>query len=471
MASIKQKFPGSVKFSQIIYIIGYFLAKINKIFEGIATASSRSLDPSEFFRTRLCSHTSVRSAGSSLNSPCLNLSEFSCTPISKKSYNLQQKRTIIRLFEKSSLNLRITLSFFCLIYLSACQSFKEDIPVTKPKSVKEEIEIAILMPTTGADGVAGKQYKDLIKMGLSDAVKSYIHVTSYDGSDEKNVLAAMDKIVKRKTKIILGPLYSNFTSLIAEKAKANDIVIITMSNNPALAEEKLFVFGHAPLKQLIRIINYFGNNNYKDFMALLPEGKHSQTVNQVIQNILIQKSATLVRTELYLDTPESIAKAAAIISDNVDIINEREDAAKPVIYLSDDPKNLNLVASSIRKHNLDKKAILIGDNRIDIDYPENININFTGSLNILNSNVPERAKELGINHINFMHALAYDLGKVTASYIGEEFAIERFLNRMKSRQPYIGLSGNIHFVDSIAQRQYDIIRKENGIYSTLSSEK
>jgi hypothetical protein len=70
-----------------------------------------------------------------------------------------------------------------------------------------------------------------------------------------------------------------------------------------------------------------------------------------------------------------------------------------------------------------------------------------------------------------MHALAYDLGKVTASYIGEEFALERFLNRMKSRQPYIGLSGNIHFVDSIAQRQYDIIRKENGIYSTLSSEK
>lgn len=362
--------------------------------------------------------------------------------------------------------LKIILSFLCLMYLSACQSKQEEKMVSTPK-VKKEIEIAILMPMTGTDSNAGKQYKDLIKMGLSDAIKSYIHVTSYDGSDEKNILAAMDKIVARDTRIILGPLYSNFTSLIAEKARANDIIIITMSNNPALAKEKLFVFGHAPLKQLIRITNYFGNN-YKDFMTLLPEGSYSKTVNQIVQNILIQKNATLVHSELYAENPESMARSVNIISDSVDIINERSDAAKPVIYLSDDYKNLNLIANSITKNSLDKKAILIGDNRLDIDYPENINIIFTGSLNILNSNVPERAKELGINHMNFMHLLAYDLGKITANYIGEDFETNSFLSRMRSRQPFIGLSGNIHFIDSIAQRQYDIIKKEDGVYSTLT---
>ncbi|HJD55261.1 MAG TPA: penicillin-binding protein activator [Rickettsia endosymbiont of Pyrocoelia pectoralis] len=366
--------------------------------------------------------------------------------------------------------LKIILSFFCLMYLTSCQTPKDE-SIAPIKKEQKEIEIAILMPNQGSDSVAGKQYKDLIKMGLNDGVKSYIHVTSYDGSDEKNVLAAMDKIVLRKTKIILGPLYSNFTSLIAEKAKANDIVIITMSNNPTLADYKLFVFGHAPLKQLIRIVNYYGSSEHKDFMALLPSGKHSQTVNQVMQNLLIQKNATLSRTEFYDDNPESIAKAVSNISDNTDMINERSNTAKPVIYLSDDAKNLCLLAGSINKHNLDKKAILIGDNRIDTDYPENIDISFTGSLNLLNSNVPEKAKALGINHMSFMHLLSYDLGRMTANYIGNEFDLDRFLNRINSRQPYVGLSGNIHFVDSIAQRQYDIIRKENGVYSTVSGEK
>lgn len=361
---------------------------------------------------------------------------------------------------------KIILMFFCSLYLSSCQTPKKEVIVPVKKEQKE-IEVAILMPNNGHDKIVGTQYKDLIKMGLNDGVKSYIHVTSYDGSDEKNVLAAMDKIIARKTKIILGPLYSNFTSLIAEKAKANDIIIITMSNNPALAEDKLFVFGHAPLKQLIRVINYYGSN-HKDFMALLPTGKHSETINQVMQNILIQKNATLLRTEFYEDNPESIAKAVRNISDNTDIINERSDTTKPIIYLSDDPKNLSLLAGSINKYNLDKKAILIGDNRVDIDYPENIDISFTGSLNLLNSNVPERAKAIGINHMGFMHLLAYDLGRMTASYIGNEFDLERFLNRMNSRQPYIGLSGNIHFVDGIAQRQYDIIKKENGVYATVA---
>ena len=363
--------------------------------------------------------------------------------------------------------LRIILSFFCLIYLSSCQTPKE-YPISSPKKEQKEIELAILMPIHGPDSIVGKQYKDLIKMGLNDGIKSYIHVTSYDGSDEKNVLSAMDKIVARKTKIILGPLYSNFTSLIAEKAKANDIIIITMSNNPALAEDKLFVFGHAPLKQLIHIVNYYASNDHKNFMALLPKGKHSRNISQVMQNILIQKNASLSHTEFYNDNPESIAKAVRNISDNTDIINECNDTTKPVIYLSDDPKNLNLLADSIRKYNLDKKAILIGDNRIDIDYPENIDISFTSSLNLLNSNIPGRAKDLGINHMGFIHLLAYDLGRMTANYIGNEFVSERFLNRINSRQPYVGLSGNTHFIDGVAQRWYDIIRKENGVYSTVS---
>lgn len=51
-----------------------------------------------------------------------------------------------------------------------------------------------------------------------------------------------------------------------------------------------------------------------------------------------------------------------------------------------------------------------------IDQPNQVNIIFTGSLNILNTNIVERAKNIGINHISFMHAMAYDLGRMTAKY-------------------------------------------------------
>ncbi|HJD57543.1 MAG TPA: penicillin-binding protein activator [Rickettsia endosymbiont of Sericostoma sp.] len=366
--------------------------------------------------------------------------------------------------------LNITLSFICLVSLFSCQSNKEPIvtPTTK-EVVQETLEVAILMPLTGENSTLGRQYNQLIKMGLEDGLKTYVHVTSYDGSNEQQVLAAMDKILARKTKIILGPLYSNLTSLIANKAKTHNIFIITMSNNPVLADQKLLVFGHAPSKQLTKIINYFADNDYKNFIALLPSGRHAQTTNQLIQNILIQKNSTLVRSEFYANIPESIEKAVLTVSNTVDNLNEMEDTeTKPVIYLSDDGKNLNLLFDSIHKHNLDKKAIIIGDNRINIDYSEPVDIIFTGSLNIVNSNIIERAKNIGINHLSFMHAVAYDLGKITSKYIDTNFTEERFLAALNSTAPYIGISGNIHFIDSIAQREYDIIKKENGLYSTIS---
>jgi hypothetical protein len=363
----------------------------------------------------------------------------------------------------------IILSLISLVFLSSCQSH-EPIANMQEEEPKETIEVAILMPLTGENAVLGRQYDKLIKMGLEDGLKSYVHVTSYDGSNEVQTLAAMQKIIARKTKIILGPLYSNLTALIAQKAKAENIIVITMSNDPSLADKKLFVFGHAPLKQLIRIVNYFADNDYKNFIALLPSGQYSQTVNQVMQNIVIKQNATLARSEFYASTPESIDKAVHNVSNTVDNLNEMDDVStKPVVYLSDDLKNLHLIFNSLHKYSLDKKAIIIGDNRIDINYPESTNLMFTGSLNIINSDVPERVKSLGVSHMLFMHAMAYDLGRMTSKYIDSKFTEDHFLAQIASKLPYIGMSGNIHFVDSIAQRDYDIIKKEDGVYSTISN--
>lgn len=361
--------------------------------------------------------------------------------------------------------LNTIVSFICCIILLGCQSNNE---ATKPIERGQIIEIAILMPLTGDNAAIGQQYNKLIKMGIEDGLESYIHVTSYDGSDERQITAAMDKIIERKTKIILGPLFANLTAMVANKAKEHDIIVITMSNNPALANTDLFVFGHTPLKQLTKIINYFVNNDYSHFFALLPENQHSKNTNQIIQDLLTQKNAYLVRSEFYSNLPESINKSVANISSKVDNLNEQEDISKKaVIYISGDSKNMNLLFDSINKYNLDKKAILIGDNRIDIDDSRQVNIIFTGSLNILNNDIVKRAKDIGINHISFMHAMAYDLGRMTAKYIGSDFSKERFLAIINSKVPYVGVSGNIHFVNSIAQREYSIIKKENGVYSTI----
>ncbi|MDR0774058.1 MAG: hypothetical protein LBE72_01865, partial [Rickettsia sp.] len=93
--------------------------------------------------------------------------------------------------------LKVTLSFICLVSLFSCQSNKEVVVPRAKEVARETLEVAILMPLTGEHSTLGKQYNQLIKMGLEDGLKTYVHVTSYDGSNEKQVLAAMDKILLR----------------------------------------------------------------------------------------------------------------------------------------------------------------------------------------------------------------------------------------------------------------------------------
>lgn len=356
--------------------------------------------------------------------------------------------------------------FFCLI-ISACQTNNTEKYTKKP----DTIEIAILLPMSGEKAQEGQEYNKLIKLGLENALSTYVHVTSYDAADEKQTRASMAKIIQKNTKIILGPLYSNTTSLIAEQAKNHNIITLTMSNDPALADDKLFVFGHAPLKQLESCVDYYLEKNYNNFIALLPNKQYSKAISKIIQARMIPKSGLLHKIELYESNPEAIDKAVATISNDVDNLNEIEDyTGKPVIYLSDDTQHLNLLFNSLHKYQLDKKAIITGDNRIDIDYSYPMTIYFTGSLNMISSDLKDKSQQLGIYHLSFMHLVAYDLGRLTAKYIGEQFTEERFLSLLNSKTPYIGMSGNIYFTDSIAQRKYDIIKKENGKYSTIHSD-
>ncbi len=155
----------------------------------------------------------------------------------------------------------------------------------------------------------------------------------------------------------------------------------------------------------------------------------------------------------------------------VDEINESADSEKkPVIYIADEPKNLNLIFSALKKYDLDEKAYVIGDNRIDIDFPEPINITFTGSLNYMNYNLDVKAREiLGVNHLTFMDLMAYDLGRMTSHYIGFGLDQEQFVGRLRGREPYVGASGVVRFEDNIAMRKYDIIERAGGKYSTRGS--
>lgn len=363
---------------------------------------------------------------------------------------------------------KFIISFVCLFFIASCDQVKNfsDFKNTLGKNV---VDIAILLPMTGPEAELSKEYAKMIKIGLSDGVKTKIRVTTYDSTNQAKLTAALDKILDTGTDIIIGPIYSEATKTVAQKVKGKSTIALSLSNNPALAEKNVFIYGHAPMKQLEQITNYFLDHNYQNYITLLPAGRYSTTVSKILNDMIESRDATLSRIEFYGSTPEDMEKSVKLVSDTVDNLNENDlNLKQPVIIVADDPATLNMLYKKAGKIHLDKKAIIVGDSRLDIDFSPPVDVTFTGSLNITNTNLVMRAMKSGIKHISFMHAISYDAGKMIGSYIGNGYNRTNFINKMTANEPFVGISGSIHFTDSIAQRKYDIISKENGKYKKLN---
>ncbi|WP_202149123.1 penicillin-binding protein activator [Candidatus Sarmatiella mevalonica] len=327
-------------------------------------------------------------------------------------------------------------------------------------------EVAVLMPLSGKMERQGTQYSKLISMGMGDAIKSYVHITSYDLHDEEQIEQIVDKIIKNNTKIVIGPIFSRMTEFLKEKLQGHDIIIMSMSNDVTLAQDNVFVFGHIPLQQLSCMSDYLLSNSYTQFITLLPKDAYSYKINNLLSETLSQNNAKLVSKQFYFDDPTSIEDSVNLVNQWVDGLNEMdENHSRPVVYLITDEKNLPIILDQIAALNLDKKALIAGDNRLDMISTSSADFIFTGKIDHYQYSLANKAKAIGVDHLSYMHLLAYDLGYIVAKAIGTGFTHDRFVQALS--QKYNGFSGDIEFIDNVAKRQYQIIRNQQGSYFVL----
>jgi len=361
--------------------------------------------------------------------------------------------------------LQLILQITALLILASCASSSDKAPeiAKMDDDIQEEVNIAIMTPLSGPNEELGRQYSRLIKMGITDGASTKIRLFSYDSGSDLALEESLDKMVDQDIDIIIGPILSADTKKVASRMKNRAVIIVSLSNDPSIADKNIFIMGHAPMKQLTKLTDYFLKNNYKNYLLLLPQSNYSTTSGKILQDQIQGGGGKINKIEFYGNSIAEIDRATNAISDEVDTLNEIDtNLTRPVVLIADDPFVLSALFAGIKKYNLDKKAIIAGDNRLDIGLPNQIDSVYTGSWNIASTGVKQKAMNFGIKNISFMHAIAYDAGKIVAMATGERYSQEQFLTNMSKFHPFIGISGNIHFDDStIADREYDLIKRED----------
>ena len=332
----------------------------------------------------------------------------------------------------------------------------------KSGDLPKPVEVAILLPTNDQQG---QKMNKLITAGLQDGAARNLSINTYEVSNDADLSKAMQKLLDNKTDVILGPITSDLTKQAVNAAQGKNVAIISLSNDPSLADKNVHVFGHGPLQQSKKLLKYLKAAGTNNIIFLLPDNRQTNNLSKALRDIAVNNEITVVAMEKYLDTAQSINQALDNIEKVVNELNEDPaNLSKAAIYLADEPENLRILFDRLVNRNLDKKAIICGENKIDIDYTEPIDLLFTGVIN--NPLEIKVLKHAQATYLSWWDKLAYDLGLITSDAIGDDnFNQTLFMHRLNNSTAHVSLSGSTRMVDSVATRQYEIIKRSGVKYS------
>ncbi len=327
------------------------------------------------------------------------------------------------------------------------------------------------MPLSGPHGDQGKKLAELIKYGIEDHIQGFINTTTYDVATEDYTRQAIEKMIAAKTQIILGPLFSPSVKALESYVKNHNVIMLTLSNNPALAEPRqVYVMGHAPLKQSSRMISYLLSSGHTEFGLMIPKSKTSINLENVLREMITSTGANIFASTQYAqskdDIKNSISKLATAVDENLEDMYKQN---KPVIFVAEDnPDIIRFIFDEVSSLQLDSKAIISGDNRIDVPYSGNIKILFTGSNKVAsNSLIEKTSQNLGISSLNQLENIAYDLGVLTSVAVGKTYTRDGFISRIESPIWNEGLSATFRFKDAASERKYSIIQRNGQSYKIV----
>jgi hypothetical protein len=335
----------------------------------------------------------------------------------------------------------------------------------KPQKNTQEYKIiGVALPFKGSDAPIGRKFLKLIASGIKYSSNDSIRIVPLDVSSMESTLESIEKIKEKDLKIILGPIFSNTVESMS--SAYNGRIFLTLSNNPSVANESVYIFGHAPMKQNERMIQYALKSNYKDFIFLLPESSYSKNVTDVLSAEITDKGGYVVDKIFYnIDDESKMEKITTALVEKVSEIHNKKER-KPFILIGDDEVSLKKIYDIIRKNDLDQKALIGGDSRLNIPYEHSIDYMFVGSDNFIDSELSKNlAKITNKDIIAPMEALSFDLGLLIGNVLNtdSEINVDEIKTKLEQKNGYLLGGGFLKFVDNIAIRSYDILYKKNDI--------
>lgn len=370
------------------------------------------------------------------------------------------------------------------------------------KSDKQKIKVALFLPFSGKNKELGWQLFNAATLSLFDNdLNNNIELVLIDSKDTpQEATKAFKEVVRQNIKIVIGPVFSGLVEAIEKDVKDNNIVAISLSNNPKLvgkttAKSAIFLAGIMPESQIEKIVSYAVGQEKTSFSIIAPNNQYGLIVTDLLKSTVKKKDGSFISSEFYENNNKDFDKIASRIINAFKVpsrlaegggnkpkkdvvVRESDRIYSQIIVVPESGKTLSKIAEALKNQNKDERDFqIVGTSQWDDNYtltdPNLLNSWFAAPENSKFRSF-ERAYNQTFNKTPpRMASIAYDLVAVISDLTQKQNGATLTINDFTAysvwpKNGFEGIDGLFRFLpNGLVQRNLAILEVRRNEFETL----
>ena len=169
--------------------------------------------------------------------------------------------------------------------------------------------VAVIVPTSGADGAVGQSIANAANLALLDSGDQSLRITVYDSAGPGGAASAAIKAVGDGNKLILGPLLAEDVRAAAPIARRAGVPVVAFSNDESVAGRGVYIMGFTPDQSIDRVVRHARGKGMARFAALVPNGLYGQRASQAMIGAVRKAGGRITALEQFDRSPAAVKAA------------------------------------------------------------------------------------------------------------------------------------------------------------------
>jgi len=164
------------------------------------------------------------------------------------------------------------------------------------------VKAGLILPLSapGNAGVAGQAMRNAAEMAVAEFNTPNIQLLVKDdgGTAEAARLGAQQSL-DEGAEIILGPLFAQSVSFVAQVAQPRNVPVIAFSTDANVAARGVYLLSFLPESDVERIVQYANSTGKHSLAALIPDNPYGTVVEAALKQAAARRNVQVVALEHY----------------------------------------------------------------------------------------------------------------------------------------------------------------------------